>query len=104
MRKKIRGIFMENIKNPILYKDLCDVANSVFLKEIDGGSTILVTGATGMIGFQIIQSIVFHNNICNKNIKIIALARNKKKADDLFKGLVDEGKVDVYICDINEKI
>ncbi|WP_018598452.1 NAD-dependent epimerase/dehydratase family protein [Blautia producta] len=95
---------MENIKNPILYKDLCDVANSVFLKEIDGGSTILVTGATGMIGFQIIQSIVFHNNICNKNIKIIALARNKKKADDLFKGLVDEGKVDVYICDINEKI
>ena len=95
---------MENIKNPILYKDLCDVANSVFLKEIDDGSTILVTGATGMIGYQIIQSIVFHNNICNKNIKIIALARNKKKADDLFKGLVDEGKVDVYICDINEKI
>ena len=40
----------------------------------------------------------------NLNIKIIALARNKKKADDLFKGLVDEGKVDVYICDINEKI
>lgn len=41
---------MENIKNPILYKDLCDVANSVFLKEIDDGSTILVTGATGKIG------------------------------------------------------
>lgn len=95
---------MENIKNPILYEDLCNAAESVFFREIEDGSTVLVTGASGLIGSQIVKSIVLHNIINNKNIKIIALARNKKKAEDMFKGLLEEGKVELHICDINEKI
>ena len=94
----------ESIKNPILYTDLCDAASSDFFNEIDDENTVLVTGATGMIGSQIVKSIVLYNSIHNKNIKIIALARNKKKAENVFRGFLENRKVDLFICDINEKI
>lgn len=47
-------------------------------------STILVTGATGLIGEQIVKSILLANEEKKTNIKILALVRNKKKALSKF--------------------
>lgn len=48
------------------------------------GRTILVTGATGLIGYTLISSILNHNKISCREIKVKALVRNIEKAKKLF--------------------
>lgn len=47
-------------------------------------SVVMVTGATGLIGKQIVNALLYANENSETNITIIALVRNKKKADKLF--------------------
>ena len=65
--------------------DTREIAHSEIINwEHFKNSTILVTGATGLIGKQIVNSILYTNENSDYNIKIVALVRNKKKADELF--------------------
>ena len=48
-------------------------------------SSILVTGATGQIGSEIVKLLLFLNDKRNLNIKVIALIRNIEKAKSIFK-------------------
>lgn len=47
-------------------------------------STILITGATGMIGRYLVHVLLTLADIKNINTKVIALARNKDKAEKIF--------------------
>lgn len=51
---------------------------------IDSNSTILITGATGLIGSEIIRSILAYNKKFKANISIVAQVRNIKKAEYIF--------------------
>lgn len=53
------------------------------------GKTVMVTGATGLIGKAIIKRFLEWNKLTNNPIKILALARNKEKAETIF------GKLDL---------
>ena len=46
--------------------------------------TILITGATGLIGKNIIKELLRLNHEMHANIKIIAVVRNKEKAERIF--------------------
>ena len=48
------------------------------------GSTILVTGATGLIGRNIINEIIKYNIVSKGSINIVALVRSKEKAKRVF--------------------
>lgn len=54
------------------------------LLENLSGSTVLVTGATGLIGKTIINDMLSFNESSVQPIKIIAAVRNKAKADRIF--------------------
>ena len=69
------------------------------LSELDNKS-ILITGATGLIGAQLAKTILCYNRIYNCNIDVIVLGRNKEKIDKLYKGL----SVKYIISDIREPI
>lgn len=72
------------IENPIVRKDMeffC--SHAPFVDELRDG-TILVTGATGLIGSTFIKCMLILNEKCNTGIHIIGLARNQKKAKDIF--------------------
>lgn len=47
--------------------------------------TILVTGATGLIGSTLINALIYANNKKSLNLKIVALVRSITKARKLFK-------------------
>jgi nucleoside-diphosphate-sugar epimerase len=46
--------------------------------------TILVTGATGLIGLNIIKSVIYASQKKELNVKVIALVRNMEKANKVF--------------------
>ena len=64
------------------------------------GSTILVTGATGLIGRNIINEIIKYNIFSKGCINIVALVRSEEKAKRVFSENFD--KLSLIIGDITE--
>lgn len=90
-------------KDMILQEDLQENAANPILDELEEGSSVLVTGATGLIGSQLVKALAYHSELKNKQVKIIALLRNEEKARKVYGSLLDEGKVQIYLHDITEK-
>lgn len=79
------------------------VYRSSLLNELSG-QTVFVTGATGLIGSQIVKTLALYNYIFYTNIKIIALVRNEKKAKKIFSELLSDTNIIICIGDINKAI
>ena len=69
--------------NPIVQKDLDEICNLPALSALNN-KTILITGANGMIATYIVYALMYMVEKRELNIKVVALARNKDKAADLF--------------------
>ena len=65
--------------------------------------TILITGANGLIGSNLVNTLLYANEIFNFNCKILALVRNEEKAIERFKKQKNEN-LKFIISDIREKI
>ena len=67
------------------YEEMEKIAESpiVLWRELDG-KTVLITGATGLIGATLINSLVVAKKKRNLDITIYALVRNLKKAKEIF--------------------
>ncbi len=63
--------------------DIKAVVNDPVCKELFN-SSVLITGATGLIGSFFIKSLIELNKTQNANIKIYALVRNEQKAKAIF--------------------
>ena len=69
----------------VTQEDLNYLANVDFLDwEKIRDSSILVTGATGQIGSEIVKLLIILNETKKLNIKIIALIRNEEKAKTIY--------------------
>ena len=74
------------ITSKILLEDVNEIISDAQIHWCDlKDSTILVTGATGMIGSAIIRTLFAVNEQFNINIKILALGRDNIKAEYLIK-------------------
>ena len=71
------------MKTKFLQQDL-KILSSELEKRGFGKSTILVTGATGLIGSLCIKSITEYNRLHKNRINVIALARNAEKVKKIF--------------------
>ena len=88
-----------------LYQE--DIENTIKMtQEIEElkNKTIFITGANGLIGRFIIDTIMYLNRNKDFNTKIIANARNKEKLESLFKEYINMPTFKYYIGDINNKI
>ncbi len=84
--------------------DTEEIVFSEFINwEYFKNSTILVTGATGLIGYQIVTAILLANEKFNTNINILALIRNKEKAEKKFKD-IKSSKLKFVVQDITEPL
>ena len=88
--------------NKFLEEDLQVIAQDISKKFY--GKTILITGATGLIGSLIIKSLLFANKYLKANIQIIATARSEEKVKDIFNDFFDIGVFKVIYGDITSKI
>ena len=72
-------------KTEIEKLDTKEIVSSKYINwEHYKNSSVMVTGATGLIGSQIIKALLYANEIYNLNIQITALIRNIEKANKIF--------------------
>lgn len=87
-------------KDHILQEDLNYIANS--FPDIDKlkSSSVLITGATGLVGSYTVKALAAINRIHNANMKILALVRSLEKAKAVFGELLQRGDVSLIVGDI----
>ena len=70
--------------NRILHEDIKNFAKAFPLKEELRGKTIMITGATGLIGSCMVTCLQELNDQQDLNMRIVAVVRNIDKATKLF--------------------
>lgn len=68
------------------------------------GSSILITGATGLIGAAIIRGLMAYNAKNTDRIRVLALVRNAQKAEKMFGDEMAAGRIRMIVGDIREQI
>lgn len=94
---------MFEVESCIRQTDLNELAQDDIFEGLNN-SSVLVTGATGLIGSEIVLGILAANRIRNLNIKVVALVRNYKKAQEIFKNVLARKELEIVVQDINDEI
>ena len=71
--------------------------------KFDSG-TILISGATGMIGVELVDCLMLLNDEYNAKFRVIALARNKKRAEETLGKYWGRSDFSFYEIDINKEV
>lgn len=80
-------------ENPVIMDDIADICHDANINwDRFTGKTVLVTGSTGLIGKLIVKALS-----AKGGIHVMAMARNREKAEACFTGYSD---VTLLICDI----
>lgn len=91
--------------NEIFVEDLDFIASSFkedseYFKE----KTFLVTGATGLIGFTLVCSLLNFAKKNNFSLQVLALVRNEEKAQKIYSDYADDSMLKFVIGDVNNEI
>lgn len=88
-----------------LYKeDIVKVADIQFQWEKLYNKSIMITGATGMIGSFLIDVLMYKNKVEDLKCSIFAVARNMEKAKKRFNSYWNDPYFNFVGCDINKEI
>lgn len=80
-----------NLYDCTLYiKDLEDTARRLECQDILRNNSVLVAGASGLIGSYIVDVLLTANRLLDTNITVFALGRNQKRLEKRFKGIKTE--------------
>lgn len=86
------------IENHVFHEDMEYVANASFLPWGDlKGKKILITGATGLLGFNLISALSYVALYRNIPMQILALVRDEKKATERFRDLLSAGAPLIFL-------
>ena len=86
----------ECMENEIMQQDLEMLVDSDLPITALEGKSVLVTGATGLIGSQMVYLLACYNRMRNLQIHIIAMVRNEEKGKKMFSHLI--GRVQNILC------
>lgn len=92
----------DKMENIVLKQDIEGLIDDCNLYECFENKTILVTGATGLIGSLIVKSFLAYAEKSKKKIKLIAVVRDRKKAIDIFRDYLSDF-IDIVELDIVSK-
>lgn len=93
---------MNFTKNPIIKEDIDNIISSIDDWNYLSGKNVLVTGANGFIPSYITYTLCGLNDVLPKPITIIALVRNKKKAEEKFKSMIKNPNFKLIISDVSD--
>lgn len=88
----------------VMQEDVEELVTEFTLSEELRNSTVLVTGATGLLGGQIVKTLSAFNRLKNLKIHIIAYVRNEEKARKMYEHLITRGDVSIAVGDVNTPI
>lgn len=93
---------MAKIINNLIYdEDLAIVSNTISPDKLKN-KTILVTGATGMVGTFLVDTLMYFNFRKNANIKVIACGRNRNRIVKYFGYYKESSQFVVLQQDVRE--
>ena len=102
---KMKNTELESPFDPILQADLEDIVNrSISVLDNIKGSSVFITGATGLIGSLAIKALACANRQRKTDIQILALVRDMEKARRVFGSILHRPNISIIIGDINDKI
>lgn len=89
-------------EDPVLQEDLEQIAASDLIDwEKLEGSSVLITGATGLLGGLLARALIVASVNRKLNIHVLAAARNREKAEQLFQGFMEDG-LEIVTFDVLE--
>lgn len=95
---------MEQNRNNILEEDIGKLLESNLDFELLKNKTVLVTGATGLIGSFLIKALLKLNHEKNTNIHLCALVRDTAKAKTMFESAAERAELELLEADILEEL
>ena len=94
---------MFEVENLIRQKDIAEIASSEILAQYKN-KTLFITGATGLLGSEIVFALLCANRLFEYNIKIIGLVRNIEKAKKIFSKVINNPNFELLVQDVNSQI
>lgn len=87
----------------VFYEDIRNVCSIDFIPWHElKGKTLFITGATGLIGLTLIKSLLHASRERKLELRIIALVRNRMKAEERFRSELDTGRLSLAIGTVEE--
>jgi nucleoside-diphosphate-sugar epimerase len=87
----------------VLLDDLRLIAESPLQFDQFRGATFLITGATGLIGSLLVKTLLYCNRKKHLDLKILAVIRNRAKADSIFATFLPDASLKYVICDLSSQ-
>ena len=94
---------MRLLENKLYQDDLSRVTGLPLPWETLRGSSIIVSGAAGMLGSTLIDVLMTQNREHLLNCHVTALGRNREKAENRFKEYLTDSLFSFACCDINDR-
>ena len=91
---------IENQRDPVCQQELESIAASNLNWEAFRNRTVLVTGATGLVGSYAVRALAAVNRIHRCEMRILAMVRNPEKARAIYGELLDRGDVSLLVVDV----
>lgn len=91
--------------NPIIQEDLQQITSSPIVDwERFKSSTVLISGANGMLPSYMVETLLYLNEQRSYNIKVIALVRNLEKAKKVFANCLALESLEFLVQDVANEI
>ncbi|MDR1774981.1 MAG: NAD-dependent epimerase/dehydratase family protein [Actinomycetes bacterium] len=90
--------------NRVIADDLRVVADSPDIADKLRGTTVMITGASGMLGLYCAFICLHLNDRFDAGIKVIALVRNQRKARQVFGDTANRSDLDLLVADVSDPI
>ena len=74
----------ECMENKVMQEDIESLVNSDLPVQQLEGRTVLVTGATGLIGSQMVYLLACYNRMRSLNVRIIAMCATGRRRKSFF--------------------
>ena len=91
------------IENELYCEDLEKIASMYDFSSLDG-KTIMLSGATGMIGSFLVDLIMYLDEHYSRTIRVVALGRNWTKAERRFSSYFTSPFFSFHECDITKPL
>jgi len=90
--------------NKIIHDDAMQIISEKIPFEKLYGKTVLISGANGYVPTYFVHAFIALNDYKNANIHVIALCRNKQRAESRFSEYIGRADFEILLQDVCERI